>query len=444
MKKTAGISAIALSLCMIFSGCSLGINDSSLLHPPKTAGREAELESLIEESANGAYKLKYPQNGAYRSAIITEDLNGDKKDEAIAFYCAGDTSTNILVMYDDGKKWSISQSFKIDLTEVDCVQFADYDYDGTEEIFAGFTSLNTGLNELNIFDCNTENHTTSHIDFKSSYSSFTTGDYDRDGANEILTFILNSNESDAQAVLTDYDKNELYTLARCDMDRAVTRFESVTSGLISNDTMGVCLDGFLENGYNSQVVYYNPDREELICYPVTLGKKQNQTARTYNVNCTDIDDDGFLEIPIIKSISPKSFPKNETVAPIISWSCLDTEKGRLSAKVKCVTNFEFGYYFKLSEKLSDNAIATLSEDMKTLKIYYVKSGSAEKLIATFKVFDVGTSTDSMSAYSTIESYNQYIYAFKIESNSPIYIDEDMIKENFALNDSASENTEVYF
>ena len=82
--------------------------------------------------------------------------------------------------------------------------------------------------------------------------------------------------------------------------------------------------------------------------------------------------------------------------------------------------------------------------MKTLKIYYVKSGSAEKLIATFKVFDVGTSTDSMSAYSTIESYNQYIYAFKIESNSPIYIDEDMIKENFALNDSASENTEVYF
>ncbi|MCH5303994.1 MAG: hypothetical protein J1E41_03945 [Ruminococcus sp.] len=287
MRKKAGILTLALCLSIFLSGCSLGLNDSGLLHPPKNSGREAKLENLIEETANGDYKLKYPKSGTYRSAIITEDLNGDKKDEAIAFYCTDDTSTNMLVMYDNGKEWKTSQSFKINLSEVDCIQFADYDYDGIEEIFAGFSASQVGTNELNIFDYDPKSNKTEQVDYKSSYSSFTTGDYDRDGANEILTLNLNSNEADAKAVLIDYDNNELYTLASCDMDQTVTKFENVSSGLINNDTMGVSVDGLLENGYNSQIIYYNSDKEQLINFPITAGKVQ--TLRTYNVNCTDID-----------------------------------------------------------------------------------------------------------------------------------------------------------
>ncbi|MCH5304378.1 MAG: hypothetical protein J1E41_05905, partial [Ruminococcus sp.] len=95
---------------------------------------------------------------------------------------------------------------------------------------------------------------------------------------------------------------------------------------------------------------------------------------------------------------------------------------------------EFCYHYKLTGDFSDNTVATLCDDMRTLKIYAKNSNSAGKLIATFKVFDVGASTDDMSGFSTLESYNQYIYTFKIEHNPPTYIDENMIKENFALND----------
>ena len=434
MKFKAGIPALILSAVIFLSGCSLGINDPSLLNPPKTTGREAQLESLISENANGEYKLKYPQNGDYRSAIITEDLNGDKKDEAIAFYHlkSEEKNTYVLVMYDTGKEWKISGSFKINHADVDCVQFADYDYDGVEEIFTGFLITNSPYNELNIFDYSPEKHKSNRTDFSINYSSFTTGDYDRDGGSEILSFNLSSNETEASAVLTDYDKNKLYTLSSCPMDRNVIKFDNTESSLINKDTMGVAVDGILEKGYNSQVIYYNSRKQRLFNCPMSTSKNQNITVRSEKIHCTDIDHDGFIEIPVIAGTKTDS--NSKPIAPLISWSGLNTKTNRLITKVKCISNFEFGYYFKLPENFSDTTTAFLSDDSRTMQIYSDNSGSSDKLIATFKVFDVGTSPDDMNGYSTLESYNQYIYTYKIEENSPVSISGDSLKENFALND----------
>lgn len=435
MKNKAGITALILSAVMLLGGCSLGINDQSLLSPPKTTGREAEIENLISQTADGSYKLKYPQSGDYRSAIITEDLNSDNKDEAIAFYRTDDNALNLLIIYDTGKDWKISKNFELNFSDVDCVQFADYDYDGVEEIFTGFKNQNSQTSVLNIFDFNPKDRNSSKVNYSASYSAFTTGDYDQDGGSEILTLNLDSNEVDASAVLTDYNKNKLYILDKCDMDPAVTRFENISSGLVNKDTMGVVVDGLLENGYNSQIIYYNNSKRSLQNYPVTSGKKDNSALRTDKIYSNDIDRDGYIEIPTVKNDAAKSPSESETIAPVINWCGLNTKNNKLSVKVKCVSNFEFGYYFKLPESFSDNTVTTLSEDNKTMRIYSKESGSADKLIATFKVFDVTASSDDMNGYSTLEGYNQYIYTYKIENDSPISITGDTLKENFALNDS---------
>lgn len=437
MKKGLSAAALILGACMFFTGCSLKISDPSLLRPPKTTGREAELEKLIAQTADDNYKLKYPQNGEFRSAIITKDLNGDKKDEAIAFFRAGNNekSVNMLIMYDDKKEWKISGNFEIELTDIDTVQFADYDYDGFEEVFAGFSTTGRSSNELNIFDYNPKNHKSKHIDFKLDYSCFTTGDYDQDGGSEILTFNLQSTDLGAGAVLTDYNKNKLYTLAECDMDRNVTKYENTDSGLINKDTIGVAVDGLTENGYNSQVVYYNSSKRALINYPST--KKQSGTSRPDKIFSSDIDHDGFIEIPVVENDFQKAKSDSESVAPVINWSSVNTKKNKLISKVKCVSNAEYGYYFKLPENFINSTVTTLSQDNRVMKIYSEKSGEADELIASFRIFDVGASTDDMNGYSTLESYNQYIYTYKIEDNPPISISGDTLKDNFALNDSGA-------
>lgn len=434
MKKSAGITALILSTITLFSGCSLGLNDPALLSPPKITGREAELENLISQTADGSYKLKYPLSGEFRSAIITEDLDSDNKDEAIAFYRTDENITNMLVMYDTGGEWKISKNFEIKFTDVDCVRFADYDFDGVEEIFTGFTNSNDSACELNIYNYTPKGHKCEKTAFKTEYSSFTTGDYDQDGGSEILTLTLDSSENDASAVLFDYNKNKLYALDSCDMDTGVTKFENISSGLINKDTMGVVVDGLLENGYNSQIIYYNNSKRSLLNYPVSTDKKGNSTVRSDKIYSADIDRDGYIEIPVVDSSVSKAKSESETVAPVINWSSLNTKNNKLSVKVKCVSNFEFGYYFKLPESFSETTVTTLSENNRTMKIYSKKSNNADELIASFKIFDVGTASDEMSGYSTLESYNQYIYTYKIESNSPISISGETLKENFALNE----------
>lgn len=437
MKLKPLLLAATIGIGSLLSGCSVGLGDTQLLHPPKTTGREAEIQKLIEQTAGGDYMLKYPTTGQFRSAIITEDLDNDKNDEAIAFYRteADNAKTHMLIMYNDKKQWKLALDFETDYLDIDSVQFADYDYDGVAEIFTGFVTFTNSTNELNIFDFDAEKKLGGRVDFKLNYNAFTTGDYDEDGASEILSFTLDSNDFDAYAALTDYDKNSLYTLARCPMDDSVTKFESVSSGLIGGKTTGVAVDGLIESSYNTQVIYYNPDKKKLINFPFNPKKPvSNPTARTYNINCDDVDDDGFIEVPVIREPVITLDGTDEVIAPIISWGNLNTKNNKLIDDIKCISNFEFGYNFTLPEDFSGSTVATMSSDKRTMNIYALDGNARGDLILTFKVFNVGA---DIGSFSTIESFNQYSYTYKINENTPIAVSDQTVKENFALIDASA-------
>lgn len=431
--RTVLLSGVCIG-SILLCGCSVNFSGGALLHPPKTTGNEAQIEKLIEQTAGGSYMLKYPQSGQYRSAIVTEDITGDNNDEAIAFYRTegSEPATHMLVMYDNGEKWEISCDYSTFHSDVDCVKFADYDYDGIPEIFVGFVTQTSGVNELAVFDVSNDGKEVTQVDFTTTYSAFTTGDYDQDAGSEILTLTLGSNEAQATATLIDYDKKELYTLSSCSMDNSVTKFESLSSGLLDESTMGVVVDGLSDNAYNTQVIYYNSDKKKLINFPYTTSKKSNPTTRTYRINSYDIDDNGFLEIPVISELTADINTGDETIAPVINWSTLNLKTNSLEEGIHCVTNFEYGYYFSLPQNFIGTTVATLSKDNKELKIYALSGKEKGKLVMTLRVFDVGTSSDKMLSYSTLENHNQYTYTYKIEDNAPIYIDSNTLKKNFAL------------
>ena len=70
--------AVVLMLCV--SGCRFFGNDfSSLLVAPESPGELNEIQNVLVESINGEYTLQYPAEGAYRSAMVQYDLNGDGK-----------------------------------------------------------------------------------------------------------------------------------------------------------------------------------------------------------------------------------------------------------------------------------------------------------------------------------------------------------------------------
>lgn len=432
MKAKRFLLFLILTACVTLCSCSTGFDDDTLLQPPKNTGREAAIQKLIEKSAGGPYSLKYPSSGEYRSAIITEDLNNDETDEAIAFYRTKlDESVHMLVMRAVKKQWKICSDFKTEYTKVDSICFADYNFDGIKDILVGFTTSGEE-NELNIFNLNFKKSKAAKVKFKTNYSAFTTGDFDSDGCSEIITLSLTSAESEASAKLIDYDKKRLYTLSQCSMDSSVTTYENVVSSKLDDKNTGVIVDGIVDGGYNTQVLYFDSKERELINYPYTLSKSNNITFRSFTVLSRDIDEDEIVEIPVIKNESNAS--DTENVAPVISWRSFNVNKNRLVEDMSCMNNFDYGYYFKMPDYFKGKTLATLSDDSKTMEIYNIDKNKKSTLLLTIKVFDVGTSPEKMKDYSTLENYNQNIYAYKIGDSSVLYIDDQLVKENFALSE----------
>lgn len=439
MKIRTSFLLLSLVIVALLNGCTVNFSSADLIHPPKTTGNQAEIEQLIGENAGGEYMLKYPQSGDYRSAIVMEDLNNDKIDEAIACYRTQDDDpvTHLLIMYDTGKKWKISCDYKTQYSDIDCFQFADYDYDGNKELFTGFLTYTTGVNELAVFDFDEKNKTAHHTGLTKFYTSFTTGDYDRDGTCEALLLTLNTTDTQAKATLIDYNNNELSALVDCSLDPAVTKFENVTSGMIDDKNMGVVVDGLLTDSYNSQVIFYDCDNELLIN---SLFESDLSTEKTHLIKSQDVDSDGFIEIPQLSSCHLPKNARSSTPAPLITWNNFDTSDYHLEYDISCLTNFDFKYSFLLPDNFVNTTTALVSKDNRTMSIYSLQGNKKEKLILSFKVFDNSTTARETEGFTSLENYSKYIYTYKIADGAlPIYIDDKTVENNFKLNDISTQN-----
>ena len=112
-----------------------------------------QIYSVLETVAAGAFTLKYPTSGDYRSAIITEDLDGDNQQEAMAFYQKADEAAIIRVVFmrKAGDAWQSLGDFTNTATQVDKVAFGDVNGDGDQEVIIGWGSAQTGSTSLCVY-----------------------------------------------------------------------------------------------------------------------------------------------------------------------------------------------------------------------------------------------------------------------------------------------------
>lgn len=431
--KTALLSAIMVS-SILLSSCSVSFSASDLIHPPKTTGNEAEIQKLIDEHTNVEYMLKYPQSGEFRSAIVMEDLDNDKIDEAIACYRTqgNDPMTHLLIMYDDGKNWKISCDYSTQYSDIDCFQFADYDFDGNKELFTGFLTYTAGVNELAVFDFESKTKKAKHINLAEFYTSFTTGDYDNDGSSEAMLLTLKTADTSANATLLDYNNNKLSPLSACSLDDEVTKFDNILSGMIDDKHNGVIIDGLLTESYSTQVIYYNPEKKHLVN---SFSTSSSSTERTHLVTSKDIDQDGFFEIPQLSTcVLPKN-SKNSTPSPLITWTSFNASNYQFDYDNCCLINFDFKYSFFLPASFVGKTTALMSKDSRTMDIYYLEETKKKNLLLTIKIFDSSTFDEEADKYSVLHKDNKYNYCYKIaDGELPLYFDEKTIKSNFLIND----------
>lgn len=441
------ISALLCGCVLSFGmgGCSItDFSADSLLRPPKAMGDEAEIEQLISDAADGSYTLKYPKNGNYRSAIIMTDLNNDKKDEAIAFFRIVDNTAQIhmLVMYTDNGKWKLSSDNVTDAPDIDSVDFADIDGNGSLEILAGFTTYTQNINHLSCYSY--DSGKTAEIQSGHNYSSFYSGDFDSDGNSEIMTLSLFTTENEATASMLDYSKDNksMYARAMVNMDPNVTKYKNIALSVIDESTNGLVVDGSYANEeLNTQVIYYNRELS-LLRNPLYKEKKPNVTLRTAQVLSSDIDGDNKIEIPAVSKMPHSKVQPTDTVADKVVWNSFDKKSENLVKALEVVAGFDYSFYFKIPDKWPQNSVTAVIDSKKgNIEFYEWRADKQGKMLFEIKSFplddwDSGKGTDR---YTSISKNDKYAFAFKnTKADSPAALSDDEIKTGFMLSDNTAQ------
>lgn len=434
MKKKISLFLSALVLILSLSGCSVvNFEAGDLMTPPKSSGGQAEIQKLIEASAGGDFTLVFPLSGERRSSIIIDDIDGDSLEEAAALYTVGDGVTRLLFSKKENGSFAAAAEAYIPCDRIDRIDFSDVDGDGEKEVLVGYQNGSALLKSLAVFDLG-ENVTS--FDTPDAYAELVIGDFDRDGADDVLALVTALGTSAAKARLLSFGENGFFEKSACELDSSASSVESVRFGLISEDAFGAAVDASTAEGiYTTQIVCYDASKKALL-NPLYVYSGYALTFREAAVFSRDEDGDGVLEIPLLSDVeNPGSGVLGETVKKI-SWESYDFSRMAPVTKKTSVLCPDGTYMLTLSDEKAENLTAGYDPENRALTLYaWGSKNAALEPVRLLTVTAVKKSdfdeTAPLAAVVLKTGTDVYTYTIENEENAWHFSD-DEVEEIFEL------------
>lgn len=359
MKKySAGLvfTAVVLAVALFFLVSEFKpIN--SLMKPPKVEGENLAVQLAFEMSVGDNYLLKQPIKGDYRSAYTFIDLDGDGDDEVIVFYSAQDAidivRMNVLDIIDGD--WQSIADFESMHNQIQEIKFADLNGDKLKEIIVGWTTYQDDFSKLlSVYKIALKGDSVSIKPvFDDTYSHFEIMDIDSDGKKDILSLkrvsVPNTPETEYRASFFSYTKSGISETAIIPLDLSIASVTSVSSDFNKETSLRrIYVDGYkIDSGMATDCFYWNKNGNcfEKITYGgVSLAAI---TSRSSGVFCNDINEDGFIEIPVEEFLPASSIVTAERNTDagqsLIKW--VQIGDGVLNTVQYRIVNSAYGYSF---------------------------------------------------------------------------------------------------
>ena len=455
--------AIALVLSMTLSGCSfIGLDPQQLMNPPRPTGEKAEIHALLEAEGGENMSLEYPARGEYRSAIIMHNITGGSEADAIAFYQKGDEigGTNIVLLSKRDGNWVKMGSFNNAATQVDKICFGDVDGDGKDEAVVGWGS---NLSSTSLYVYGMKDGKMQETKLEQSYSEMTVMDFTGDGYSEIFTANVTVGDQDAFARLIRIRNDGIELLGEAPLDIGVTRYVSISAGLINATQKGVVLDG--SKGTNqivTEVLYWDQDDAKNNSEKINVSgtgklvspffdkktKMVTATQRSTSVVSMDINDDTIIEIPIVTLLPSYTTPSRDDTCYLTNWHRYDTQNNNLVRSMSMVLSYTYGYWFLVPDIWLGNVTTEMDAQTRTLTFLEWKAsasgttggnknalGEAGDALLRIRVFsaDEWAFSGEESEYIKLLDFNNLVYAAQIPNkDNPLSLSEEDVRSGFKL------------
>lgn len=427
--KVQRMLAAVITAAVLLTGCtSLSLNDPGILAPPKAGGDRAQVQSMIEKDAKGAYKLIYPASGEYKSGIIQHDVNSDGEDEAFALFVGADGTPRLLTAVKKGDDYALYGSTELYSTGVHKLSFADVNSDGTEEIIISydFASPVSALQAYFLTDG------IGSVAVAQGFTDYAVGDFDDNASADILLMTPAEDNKAAKARLLVYGDDGFGEKSACEIDANVLSYVNLRFGKICGDVKGAIADGRLDNGdYTTQLLYYDLAAHMLV-NPLFLNSSYSQSVRSCSVCCTDIDGDGVVEVPLCSLMEHTKDEDAETVCLTARWCDYDPELMALSFTQSAVLCDQLGFMLLDAEAVAPLTARYTADNAVTLYELGYKGGEPviDRELMTVKRYEKNSYDSSLTAEAKLVDTAAHTYTYILSEGSPFT--HDTIKDSFHL------------
>ena len=363
--KLKKIISLGLIVVLVFmcSGCSLDFfSVESLLSPPVQSGKNGELQKAFNTlMKDEKVQLKTPASGDFQSAFVLYDINNDGVDEAFVFYSDASVESTVrmalLEIVDD--EWMISADIKGAGSGVFEINFNDLDGDGLCEIFVSWSLFDNKITRVvSVYEPALSNDKTFTLEVIGNeyFNTKSFLDFNGDLKNDLVVVYLDDTAEVQKSLLRFFSLSpdkQLVKYSEISIDSSIVSVESIKNDVIKSGENSYarlfidCLKN--EKTMFTDMVYW--DAEQSI--PIRAFAEPNlTTARNSKTYCMDIDNDGYIEVPVVTTLKgdPKQFSltdyDNVYTFTLLNW--IDVKGDTNKENVQTLYNPLDGYLLKFT------------------------------------------------------------------------------------------------
>lgn len=445
LQKKLMLFAAVLS-CLTLSGCTgMSFTVDGLLGAPKLTEEQGEIHEALLADVGGSVTLKYPRNGANRSAFVIADIDDEPTEEALVFYeysVGGGADDGIrvnLLDKDENGKWHAVKELAGAGTEVDRVIISQMGDKNKYNVLVGYQSVTGGECALEIYSYSDGDFKRVHSD---TYSVLDTLDINYDGYREIVT-IQKQNAADngmvyAKASLLDNVDGEFVKTEGIDMCSNVQSYVNTCSGLLNREHEAIFIDGVNSDGnLQTEVVYY---RYSSLQNPMAQRSQKllPMCTRPMGYYSTDVDSDGIVEIPSTRAMTGYEKAVADEMLYMTTWNIYE-DFYELTEKYHGYYSISNGYFFAFPNRWNDEVTVKRDPETKEL-VFYRFDGDINTSNSEIMRIAVVNRKDSQAfindGYRLIDNKGQLDYMVKlpVDKREQLILTIDEVRNNFYIVD----------
>ena len=372
-KKWAAL-LMMMSLSLVLAGCAmpkLTLNPEELYALPELPARYTTLNQQLNAIQESGAEYAAPVSGSNIQPVQMVDLDGDGREEALAFFrqSDGEKPLKIYVFTDNGDSYTQTAVIEGSGLAVYSIAYSDMNGDGRMELIVGWR-VSMDLQALTVYALEPGG---ARELARSNYVKYAVADLNGDGMQELTVF--RANQDGVGAADCYLWKNGALTLSstiRVSMTMAeLSQQGKVTVGTLRSGEPALFVTGVAEGmrAMTDVLLLRGGELNNAVLSPTT--GVSGESSRFRALYPADINGDGVTEVPRTAALYGEELEGD--TAQRVDWISFDAA----GAAIRVLSTYhaiEDGWYLQLPDGWADT-------------IYVGRSASADEASVTFYMGD---------------------------------------------------------